>query len=207
MKLRDAATQLSDVAAATAIRQNLTGAPKPMQVQVGWVSPNLFELLGVSPAIGRNFAPDEPPGRLLLGHEFWTRALGGNRDAVGRTLFLDGHGYEVVGVLPPGFRLDLPRFPEGVDVWKVPDDWWQNGDLWSAENPEFVLLRLAGRLAPGPSVGAAQAELDSLAARVRDRNPLWKSAGLGVEVRGVSSEQSSGTSAPRSGCCSERRAA
>src|SRR4029453_18431338 len=65
-ELRRSSTRLADVAAAAAIRQNLTGTELPVQVQVGWVSPNLFGMLGVAPAVGRGFADDEPPGRILL---------------------------------------------------------------------------------------------------------------------------------------------
>src|SRR5262245_21996275 len=102
-ELRRAATRLAAVAAATSIRQNLTGTELPVQVQVGWVSPNLFGLLGVTPALGRGFDDDEPPGRILLDDGFWRGQLGADPGAVGRTFYLDGHGYLVLGVMPPGF--------------------------------------------------------------------------------------------------------
>src|SRR5262249_10457839 len=167
-ELRRSATRLADVAAAAAIRQNLTGTELPVLVQVGWVSPNLFGLLGVTPALGRGFADDEPPGRILLDDGFWRTQLGADPQAAGRTLYLDGHAYVVLGVMPPGFRLDLPRFPEQIDVWKVPDNLWQNGDVWGGTSEAAGLLRLLGRLRPGATLDEAQAEMDALSARLRE---------------------------------------
>src|SRR5262245_30753263 len=181
-ELRRSATSLADVAAATSIRQNLTGTELPVQVQVGWVSPNLFELLGVVPALGRGFADDEPPGRILLDDGFWRRQLGADPGVAGRTLYLDGHAYLVIGVMPPGFRLDLPRFPEQVDVWKVPDNLWQNGDVWGGTSEAAGLLRLVGRLKPGATLDEAQAEMDALSARLREGEAAYARGGLAIAV-------------------------
>jgi predicted permease len=78
----------------------------PAEVPVVTTSPRLFELLGVSPALGRTFAPTEAgPGRpavIILTHELWTR-LGADRGIVGRDVRLNGESYSVIGVMPPGF--------------------------------------------------------------------------------------------------------
>jgi len=145
-RISEATEAFADVAAVTSIRQNLTGIEIPLQVQVGWSSRNLFRLLGVSPVLGPGFTPDAPPGTLLLSHALWWDAFGAGADVVGKVVHLDGHPYAIAGVLPRGFTLYLPRFPSKVDVWKVPDDWWQNGDPWGREGLDFAILDIVGRL-------------------------------------------------------------
>ncbi len=179
---REGATRLEGLAGVATIRQNLTGTKQPVQVQVGWISTNLFRLLGVRPALGRGFAADEPPGRLILGHEFWSRHFGSDAAAVGSSVSLDGRSYEIVGVMPAAFRLRIPRFPTEVDVWKAPDDWWQNGDVWSRSDMSAGILRLVGRLAPGAKPSEAQAELDALAARLRASSAELHRAGFAFGV-------------------------
>ena len=77
---------------------------------------DLLEVLGLQPALGRGFTPEEDkPGGAkvaLLGHGFWQRQFGGDREALGETLRLDNESYTVVGVLPPE-----AAFPEDADVW------------------------------------------------------------------------------------------
>jgi putative ABC transport system permease protein len=79
----------------------------PTEIAVMVTSPNLFDLLGVRPALGRGFAPNEVgPGRpplIVLTHDLWTR-LGGDRAIVGTSVRLNGQPYTVIGVMPPDFR-------------------------------------------------------------------------------------------------------
>ena len=172
----------ASAAAITSIRQNLSGASSPLQVQVGWASRNFFDLLGVRPILGSGFTPDAPAGTLVLSHRFWQRAFGGDEAVLGRSVRLDGHAYTISGVLPSSFRLYLPSFPGDVDVFKVPDDWWQNGDVWSADGPEFGILRVVGRLAEGATLDEARAELAVLASRNRETLPAMARAGLALQA-------------------------
>jgi len=76
------------------------------EISVIVTSPNLFELLGVQPAIGRGFTRDEAgpkrPAVIVLTHELWSR-LGADRGIVGSDVRLNGEPYTVIGVMPPGF--------------------------------------------------------------------------------------------------------
>jgi putative ABC transport system permease protein len=78
----------------------------PMEIAVTRTSPNLFDVLGVAPALGRGFAPDEVgPGReqvMVLTHGLWNR-LGADPDIVGRDVRLQGRPFRVIGVLPAEF--------------------------------------------------------------------------------------------------------
>lgn len=80
---------------------------EPQQVLAMLTSPNLFELLGVTPAFGRGFAADEVgptrPPIVVLSHALWTR-LGSDRSIVGSQVWLSGYPYTVIGVMDPAFR-------------------------------------------------------------------------------------------------------
>src|SRR4029078_10301278 len=80
------------------------------------ISPTLFAILDVRPAIGRLFLQNEDErGRspvALISHRLWLRRFGGDSALVGRTIMLDGRSRTVVGVMSPGFN-----FPDQGDVW------------------------------------------------------------------------------------------
>lgn len=167
--IRESVSSFEAVAAVTRIQQNLTGPEVPRRIAVGWASQNLFQVLGVDAALGRVFAADDPPGTALLGHSLWTTSFGADPDVLGSSVQLDGHPYTVVGVLPEGFELPLPRFGQDIQAWKVPDDWWQNGDAWGAQGPQFALFQIVGRLAPGATLAQLTTELDAVTASLRRR--------------------------------------
>jgi putative ABC transport system permease protein len=96
---------------------------EPMEIAVTRTSPNLFHLLGVAPALGRSFAPDEAgPGReqvIVLTHHLWNR-LGADPGIVGTDVRLQGRPFTVIGVLPPDFsfvRNDAAAPPQRVDAF------------------------------------------------------------------------------------------
>jgi putative ABC transport system permease protein len=96
---------------------------EPMEIAVTRTSPTLFHLLGVAPALGRSFAPDEVgPGRgqvMLLTHHLWKR-LGADSAIVGMDVRLQGRPFTVIGVLPPEFsfvRNDAAAAPHRVDAY------------------------------------------------------------------------------------------
>ena len=88
--------------------RSLTGSGDPVQVRGEDVTTNLFTVLGASAAIGRVFGPGEDdPGRqrvVVLMDAFWRAKFGGERAILGRVLTFNGEPYEVIGVMPPGFR-------------------------------------------------------------------------------------------------------
>lgn len=95
----------------------------PLEIAVTQTSPNLFRLLGVAPALGRGFAPDEfGPGRcqvMILTHHLWLQ-LGGDPRIVGTDVRLQGRPFTVVGVLPKDFafvRNDAAAPPQRVDAF------------------------------------------------------------------------------------------
>jgi len=87
--------------------RNVTGAGSPERFVGQVVTANYFTVLGVQPAVGRDFVADEDqPGRhqvVIISHELW-RLRYGAQAVLGRTIALDGEAYEIVGVMPAGFR-------------------------------------------------------------------------------------------------------
>lgn len=183
--LRERMDALSALEAIGSIRQTLTGAGLPRQVEVGWVSPGFLPMLGVRPALGRLFRPDDPPGTAVLSHTLWQEHLGADPDVVGRTVGLDGFRYTVVGVLPATFRLELPTrggpLPD-IDIWKNPDTYWQNGDIWNERGAGFGMLRMVGVLAPDAPLAAAQAQADGAVAVLAAQDTEYETTGFRVTV-------------------------
>jgi putative ABC transport system permease protein len=118
---------------------SLRESAEPIEIAVTQASPNLFQLLGVAPAVGRSFAPEEAglgSGRshtIVLTHHLWNR-LGANPGILGTDVRLQGRPHTVVGVLPPSFtfvRNDAAAPPQRVDAYIPLED-----DL-AQTNPKF----------------------------------------------------------------------
>lgn len=139
---------------------NLDGDGEPLRVSAARVSADFLTVLGVAPAMGRDFLPGEDlPGRdgvVVLGHGLWTRAFGADPGIVGRKVTVDGRPAEVVGVLPASFF-----FPGGqVDLLRpLPVDPAAPGRRSSH------YISMLARLAGGADVTRAQARSDQMARR------------------------------------------
>ena len=139
------------------------GAPEPiMGIRA---SADYLPILGVQPLYGRNFQPGEMMAgqdrEIILSHKMWRGRFGGDPRAVGKTIMLDKAAYTVVGVMPPQFQ-----FPYGID-YAVPEV-VSKEDLSARGNHGIPVL---ARLKPGVSVERAQAELDTIAARLSKAYP------------------------------------
>ncbi len=103
--IRDRQDVFSDLSVSTFGGHTVTGLGDPEQVVGLMVSRNFFSLLGVEPVLGRSFnAEEEAPGGppvVILSDGFWRAHFGGQRDALGKTVTLDGQPHTIVGVLPP----------------------------------------------------------------------------------------------------------
>ena len=164
-----------DVALALGANFNLTGSGDPERVGVIRVSSNLLPMLGARPMHGQLFVPeDDTQGRhptAVLGHGLFMRRFGGDQRIVGSSIELNGVSYQVIGVLPSSFR--LPR--EVLPTLGVTEDGEIFLPLPLAPNAADIRTRedynIIGRLKPGVSVAAAQAEMDTLTARLRRDHP------------------------------------
>ncbi|HYJ47160.1 MAG TPA: ABC transporter permease, partial [Pyrinomonadaceae bacterium] len=173
--LRDRSRSFEKTAAFAFDNFNLTGQEQPEQLQGVRASASLFEVLGVNPARGRLFLPEEdrPGGErvVLVSYGLWQRRFGGDPNLVGRTLTLDGSSYAVVGIMPRGFS-----FPAtGVEVWttKVFET--------SRLTPDQVrkgagYVTLVARLKPGVERESAESEMRVISQQYQQQNPTLTDA-------------------------------
>ena len=177
-------------AAETGAGMNLTGVGEPERVNVARVTGDFFTTLGVSAALGRTLRPEEAQAGhdhvLVLTDGYWKRKFGGDRAALGRTLQLNGESYEVVGVMPPGFR---DFFGRSVDLWMPivfqPADFGDN-----RRTNEF--LQFIGRLAPGLSETQARAAMHTLAAQLKASYPNSYSSDWDLQLTSLNDEATGG---------------
>jgi predicted permease len=145
---------------------NLTGAGEPERIDGRRVSAGLFPLLGVEPQLGRAFLPEEDQpgvGRVvLLSHGLWQRRFGADPALIGRALTLNGESHTVVGVMPPHFQ-----FPTAEDELWVPIAFTPN----EAANRGRHFLQVFARLKPGVALEQAQAEMNTISARLQQQYP------------------------------------
>jgi putative ABC transport system permease protein len=133
---------------------NLLGDARPERILGTHVTAGFLSTVGVLPMLGRDFVPEEDrPGArraVILSHRLWARRFGSDRQILGRQLVLNGEGYTVIGVMPPGFQ-----FPSTAELW-TPFGF----NRADAEDANY--FQLLGRRRAGVSLQAAAAKAKAL---------------------------------------------
>jgi putative ABC transport system permease protein len=170
-------TTFEQFAALSSLPINLTGNGEPERLTSASVSGNYFDALGVKPALGRTFGPDnEKPGNdqvTVLSYALWQRRFGGDADIVNKTVVLDGKTCLVLGVMPKNFN-----FPQSAELW-VP----MNFERSMMKQRKAHFLRPIGRLKTGMTMAQAQADTDAIA---RNLENLYPDTNTGWNLRLVS---------------------
>jgi putative ABC transport system permease protein len=134
---------------------NYTGGSAPERVRAAGVTTNFFDTLGIQPALGRTFNPDEEkpgaPRVVIISDIFWRKQFAADQQAIGQVINLNEAGFTIVGIMPPGVN-----FPaKDVELWTAmqitPPSRW---------GPWF--LTGIARLKPGVTIPQAHAELQTL---------------------------------------------
>ncbi|HEV8203970.1 MAG TPA: ABC transporter permease [Pyrinomonadaceae bacterium] len=164
---------------------NLTGVDQPERLRGAAISANLFSTLRVQPQLGRNFLPDEDQvgndTRVILGDSLWQRRFGGDPSVINRTIQLDGRTLTVVGVMPASFH-----FPDrDTEAW-IPLAF--TADLLQEDNRGSHFLNLIARLKPGITQVQAQADLDTITARLSQEHASTYRSGFGASMRSLHEE-------------------
>jgi predicted permease len=146
--------------------KEISGGGTPEQIEGADVSEDFFPDLGVKPLLGRTFvSSDMQPGShaVILSHSLWRDRFGGNPNATGQTLRLDGETYTVIGVMPEFPSTD---FATDSKVWTalIPTP----EQLTARQNHDFNVL---ARLKPHTDIPQAQKELDTIASRLASAYP------------------------------------
>ncbi len=153
---------------------NLTGQGEPKRVIGAFVSANFLPLLGIEPAIGRNFrsGEDEPGGDriVIVSYGTWQGMLGGDPNLLGKALVLNGEPFTVIGITPQNFHSPL-----GDSQVFLPCPYYPNFTQ-RRDRTSFAAL---GRMKPGVSLQQAQSEMDTIAARLAAQYPDTN-AGRGI---------------------------
>jgi predicted permease len=164
-----------DLGAYRSVPVNLTGEDSPQRLTMGRVTAGFFgRVLGVRPVLGRTFLPgeDQPDAEshiVLLGHDFWQARFGGDPAVLGTRLTLDGEGFAVVGVLPPG------------------RPWLDYSDVYAPlvrtgeETRTSFEWSVVGRLRPAMTAEAGRDDLAAVARRLEEAFPR-ELAGIGIAV-------------------------
>jgi putative ABC transport system permease protein len=144
---------------------NLTGIDTPERIQGFLVTANYLDALGMKPIMGRNFSPEEnQPGKdavAIITHSLWQRRFGGDPNIVNKTITINSIARTVIGVMPERFN-----FPKGAEVYAP-----------LQVTPELMKSRgshsfyVFGRLKPGVSIESAQADIDTITARLEQQFP------------------------------------
>src|SRR5438094_1550551 len=149
---------------------NLTGVGEPDRLDGRRVSANLFDLLGVPALLGRTFVPDDDrPGThvVLLSYSLWQRRFGSDPSIIGRVVTLNGESYTVIGVMPRSVH--LPAYGNWNDKVWVPIA-FTNEETTERGNH---FLDVIARIKPGITLKQAQAEMETIAARLAKEYPRY----------------------------------
>jgi putative ABC transport system permease protein len=147
----------------------LTGLAQPERIQGTYVTASAFDLLRVSPALGRALAPDDEkaPGVALVSWTLWQNELGGRPDVLSSTLQLDGTSYTIVGVMPKDFDVPSPWARMGTYQVYLP---FQAERIASGSRGSHGWPVIA-RLAPGRTKESAQADMDRIMGELAQEYP------------------------------------
>jgi putative ABC transport system permease protein len=155
---------------------NLTGTGEPEQLRAARVTAGMFPMLGVKPAQGRNFLPEEDKAGsgnvVLISHGLWQRRFGSDANIIGQQLRLNDQSHTVVGIMPPDFQ-----FPgRNLDLW-APMAFSDNDR--QAHGAHYIST--LGRLKPNVTIEQALAEMKTIAERLAQQYPN-SNAGWSVKL-------------------------
>jgi putative ABC transport system permease protein len=141
---------------------------------VARTSPEFFRLFGVTPLIGRFFAPDEDPGAgsVVISHHFWRTRMAQRPDVLNKTVQIDNRTMTIIGVVPQGFS-----YPDNATLWHLTD-----AVKKEYQEPRGTIAWSAlARLKNGVTIDQARAQLTPIAERLERQHPVTNT-GRRVEV-------------------------
>jgi putative ABC transport system permease protein len=179
---REQSKSFEGMAAFSDQRLNLTGAGEPEEVAVQFATPNLFQVLGVEPILGRRLTEDD--GRAdaapvaVLSYGLWQRRFGADPRIVGKPITLNSVPFTVVGVLPQGFQWHI-RSRSGTSR---PAEIWTALDMpTEGSGMRGRFLSTVARLKQGVTPEQAEAEMKTIASRLEQDAPRYNK-GMTSEV-------------------------
>jgi predicted permease len=166
----------TDLAAYLATPVTWSGGAEPRQVQAYVVSANYFDVLGITPAAGRFFFPDEdtkPNTVVVLSHALWTNKFGSDPNVIGRSIILNATPYTIIGIAPHGFKGTI-SLAATEQVWlpvSMKDQIFAGFQAEFFNDRRFLTVAPFGRLKPGITMQQAEASLKTVASRLETEYP------------------------------------
>jgi putative ABC transport system permease protein len=167
---RGAAQAFSGIAEYSQMTYTLLGESDAVRVNVGLVTGNYFQVMGLSTILGRPLTEQDDgtgvPPVMVLTHEYWTNRFGGDPSVVGRVVKLDGRPVEIVGVVQPA-----PYFPNRMDALMNMVISEHHTSALMVQGRTHRMTEMIARLAPGRSLEEARTEVASIRSRVQADHP------------------------------------
>jgi putative ABC transport system permease protein len=167
--LRDQSQTISTMAAYTRTAATLTYAEDAKYLEGVAITPEVFDVLGVRPLLGRGFTQDDAKNEadrvVVLSYQLWRTAFGGDPNIVGQQISLSSRSHTVIGVMPPSWK--FPVEDEHID-YALP---LQYLGVQTLNNRGAHFLSVVGRLKPGVPIQKAEAELTGVASRLSKQYP------------------------------------
>jgi predicted permease len=178
---RERARTLGGIAEYSPLTLTLQGERDAVRVSLGLVTGNYFQVMGLSPVIGRLLdARDDGttvPPVMVLTHEYWMKRFGGDRSVVGRKVRVDGKPVTIVGVVQPA-----PYFPRPMDALMNMVISEHHTSAMMVQGRTHRMTEMIARLAPGATIEQARAEVAAIRARVQADYPEAYDPGSGYRV-------------------------
>jgi putative ABC transport system permease protein len=166
---RTQSQSFQEMAAYASSAFTLTGDAEPERIPGAVITANFFSTLGVKPLLGRTFTNEEngrdPSRVVILSHGLWQRRFGGNPKVLGQKINLNGNPYEVVGVLPAGFKNPAPAQKNMAEMW-IPLSIDLNPKLRRSD-----FLGVVARLKNGVTLEQARADMKTVTGRLEQQYP------------------------------------
>lgn len=181
LDVRQDAKSLAGVAEYSGLQLTLQGKDGARRIQVGLVTGNYFQVMGLRTILGRELGSGDDgttvPPVMVMTHDFWQTQYGADPAIVGKRIIIDGREVEVVGVLQPA-----PTFPERMDAIMNMVISEHHTSAMMVQGRTHRMTDMIARLAPGATVEQARAEISTIRQRVEKAFPESYDPGSGYRV-------------------------
>jgi predicted permease len=181
LDFRTGARTLGGIAEYSQMAYTLQGESDAVRINVGLVTGNFFQVMGLSPILGRLLTNGDDgtnvPPVMVLTHEFWKKRFGGDSSIIGKSVRVDGKAVTVVGVVQPA-----PYFPNRMDALLNMVISEHHTSALMVQGRTHRMTEMIARLAPGATVEQARSEVATIRARIQADHPDAYDPGSGFHV-------------------------